>query len=80
LRQSDSEHHATKLPEPPELKRTDDFCNRSIHASVGSNWWRSLRIWRGGWLKSHMPSSASAETESEQASKAEKTFFVMARR
>ena len=25
------------LPEPPELKRTEDFCKCSIHASVGSN-------------------------------------------
>src|SRR5205809_7872557 len=57
----------TNDPEPPLLKRTDDFWTCSSHWSVGSKPYFSLRILRGGSLNSHMPSSASiidADTKS----------------
>src|ERR1700736_3661471 len=50
----------TNEPEPPLLKRTDDFCTCSSHLSEGSKPYLSLRTLRGGLLKSHMPSSAGA--------------------
>src|SRR5438552_3297230 len=48
----------TNEPEPPLLKRTDDFWTCSSHASVTSKPYFSLSCLRGGWLNSHMPSSA----------------------
>src|SRR5258707_6836409 len=47
----------TNDPEPPLLKRTEDFCTCSSHLSVGSNLYLSCRYLRGGLLNSHMPSS-----------------------
>src|SRR5206468_11530073 len=52
----------TKDPEPPLLKRTEDFCTWSSHSLVSSNPYFSLSCLRGGLLKSHMPSSAWTET------------------
>src|SRR5882724_9766974 len=49
-----------KEPEPPLLKRTDDFWMCSSHASVTSKLWRSLSSFRGGSLNSHIPSSPRA--------------------
>src|SRR5436190_17200868 len=69
-----------KLPDPPELKRTEDYCKCSIQVSPTSNWYRSRRIWRGGWLKSHMPSSAKVERGRAQANSAGRRCFVMRRR
>src|ERR1700722_17317728 len=46
----------TNEPEPPLLKRTDDFCTCSSHLSVGSNLYFSCRYLRGGLLNSNMPS------------------------
>src|SRR5579859_3917889 len=50
----------TKDPEPPLLKRTDDFCTCSSHSAVGSKSYFSLSSLVGGALNSHMPSSAFA--------------------
>src|SRR5262249_27593125 len=50
----------TNDPEPPLLKRTDDFWMCSSHLAVGSKSYFSLRIFVGGALNSHMPSSAFA--------------------
>ena len=47
----------TNEPEPPQLKRTDDFCTCSSQAAVGSKLYFSLSSLRGGLLNSHMPSS-----------------------
>src|SRR5262249_22904218 len=44
-------------PEPCG-KRTLDFCTCSSHLASGSKPYLSLRIFRGGLLNSHMPSSA----------------------
>src|SRR5437879_7522483 len=51
----------TNEPLPPELKRTLAFCRWSSHCSVGSNWYFSLSCFSGGALKSHIPSSATAD-------------------
>ena len=51
----------TNEPLPPELKRTLDFWRCSNHCWVGSNWYFSLSCLSGGALKSHIPSSASAD-------------------
>src|SRR5262245_60480485 len=48
----------TKLPDRPELNRTDDFWTCSSQASVGSNWKLALSCSRGGLLNNHMPSAA----------------------
>src|SRR5262249_60436527 len=50
----------TNEPEPPLLKRTDDFWTCSSHLSVASKLYFSLRYFLGAWLNSHMPSSANA--------------------
>src|SRR6516162_4284871 len=50
----------TNDPEPPLLKRTDDFWMCSSHLAVGWKSYFSLRILVGGALNSHMPSSAFA--------------------
>ena len=47
----------TNEPEPPELKRTLDRCKCSYQAWSGSKPYFSFRIFLGGLLKSHMPSS-----------------------
>src|SRR5205809_1120849 len=48
----------TNEPDPPLLKRTEDFCTCSSHASVTSKPYFSLSCLPGGLLNSHMPSSA----------------------
>src|SRR5262249_29538973 len=50
----------TKEPEPPLLKRTEDFWTCSSQSLEGSKPYLSLRIFRGGLLNSHRPSSAGA--------------------
>src|SRR5207302_1343007 len=50
----------TNDPDPPLLKRIEERWRWSSHSSDGSKSYRSLRIFRGGLLKSHMPSSARA--------------------
>src|SRR6516164_7096435 len=49
----------TKEPEPPLLKRTEDFCTCSYHSGPGSKPYFSLRSFLGGLLNSHMPSPAT---------------------
>src|SRR5256884_4662538 len=51
------------LPISPLLKRTDDFWTWSSHVSVTSKPYFSLSCLRGGWLNSHIPSSARSEGE-----------------
>src|SRR5262245_22643555 len=58
----------TKEPEPPLLKRTEAFWTCSSQPSGGSNWYLSLRIFRGGLLNNHIPSSARLRGEAPQAS------------
>src|SRR5439155_19541207 len=48
----------TNEPDPPLLKRTEDFCTCSSQASVTSKPYFSLSCLPGGLLNSHMPSSA----------------------
>src|SRR5579864_4330167 len=48
----------TKLPEPPLLKRIEAFCTFSSQGAVISKLYFCLSRARGGWLTSHMPSSA----------------------
>src|SRR5262245_63037420 len=48
-------------PEPPALKRTEDFCRCSSHLVSGSKPYLSLRYFLGGLLKSHSPSSERIE-------------------
>src|SRR5229473_277036 len=48
----------TNDPEPPLLKRTEDFCTCSSHWAVGSKSYFSLSSLVGGEVNSHMPSSA----------------------
>src|SRR5690606_3600649 len=50
----------TKEPEPPLLNRTLDFRRWSSHSCEGSKPYFSLRYFNGGFVKSHMPSSAAA--------------------
>src|SRR4051812_45861893 len=50
----------TNEPDPPLLKRTDDFCKCSYHSGGASNWYLSLRSFLGGLLKSQSPSSAGS--------------------
>src|SRR4029077_15822354 len=51
----------TNDPLPPELNRTLAFCRCSSHCGVGWNWYLCLSCFSGGELKSHIPSSASAD-------------------
>src|SRR5437764_15392158 len=61
----------TNEPEPPLLKRTDDFWTCSSHWSVTSKPYLSLRYLRGGLLNSHMPSSPwTAATEAARTRRA----------
>src|SRR5262249_10941464 len=50
----------TKEPEPPLLKRMDDFWTCSSQGAEGSKPCFSWRSFRGGVVNSHMPSSAEA--------------------
>src|SRR4051812_10602288 len=50
----------TNEPEPPLLKRTEDFCTCSNQPGGGSKPYFSWRILSGGLLNSHMPSSVAA--------------------
>src|SRR5437764_281319 len=49
----------TNDPDPPELKRTDDFCTWSYHACGSSNLYFFFRCSLGAALKSQSPSSAA---------------------
>src|SRR5262249_28043182 len=50
----------TNEPDPPLLKRMDDFCTCSSQAADGSKLCLSCNSLRGGLVNSHMPSSAEA--------------------
>src|SRR5688572_25115308 len=51
----------TNEPDPPLLKRTDDFMRCSSHGSLRSKPYFVLSCSRGGAEYSHMPSSARVE-------------------
>src|SRR4051794_38096869 len=51
----------TNEPEPPVLKRTDDFCRWSYHDCGASKPYFFFRCSLGGLLKSQRPSSAGRE-------------------
>src|SRR6516164_5376274 len=54
-------------PDPPLLKRTDDFCTCSSHSGVASKPYFFLSNSFGRWLNSHIPSSAPAGRVSSMA-------------